>query len=81
MISQEDRVNVRSLTILGALLAGLGLLSACQKPNPHDNTRIPDPYSDRPVQNHRFDGGETDPYFKPGEGGGEGAAEKPAGGE
>lgn len=58
-----------------ALLAGLSLLAACKPPNPHDNTRPPEPASDRHVQHHRFDGGETDPYHKPGgEDGGGGAA-------
>jgi hypothetical protein len=66
-------LNARSVTRL-ALLAGLSLLGAC-KENPHDNSRPPAPASDKPVQNHRFDGGETDPYFKPGEGGGEGGGE------
>lgn len=66
--------------VLIALLFGLGLLGACKKANPHDNTRPPEPYTDKPVQNHRFDGGETDPYFKPGEQGGDGG-EKSAGHE
>jgi hypothetical protein len=61
-----------------ALLASLSILGACKKANPHDNTRPPDPYTDKPVQNHRFDGGESDPYYKPGEGGGEGGGEKAA---
>lgn len=55
-----------------ALLAGLFLMSAC-KGNPHDNTRPPDPYPTGPVKNHRFDGGETDPYVDPGDRGGGGS--------
>jgi hypothetical protein len=51
-----------------ALLCLLALAAGCKKENPHDNTRPPAPSSDKPVYNHRFDGGETDPYFKPGEG-------------
>ena len=50
------------------MLCLLVFLAACKKENPHDNARIPAPSSDHPVYNHRFDGGETDPYFKPGEG-------------
>lgn len=69
------------LLILATLLLGLGFLSACKKPNPADNSRPPDAYTDRPVENHRFDGGETDPYFKPGDHGGEGGGEKSAGHE
>jgi hypothetical protein len=49
-----------------AVLACLFLLSAC-KDNPHDNYRPPDPYPDTPVKNHRFDGGETNPYVDPGD--------------
>ena len=52
-----------------ALLACLFLLNAC-KDNPHDNYRPPDPYPENPVKNHRFDGGETNPYYDPGEHGG-----------
>ena len=63
-----------------ALLAGLAALGAC-KANPHDNARppAPDPASEKPVMNHRFDGGESSPYLRPGEkqGGGEGG-EAPA---
>jgi hypothetical protein len=71
-------VNARKVTrlaLLASLSLGLGFLGAC-KENPHDNARVPEPYTDKPVQNHRFDGGETDPYYKPGEGGGEGGGEK-----
>lgn len=64
-------MKARQITCL-ALLASLSVLGACKKANPHDNTRPPEPASEKPVQNHRFDGGDTDPYFKPGEGGGEG---------
>lgn len=67
-------MNVRNFTRL-ALLASLSILGAC-KENPHDNARPPAPASNEPVQNHRFDGGETDPYLKPGEAGGEGGGEK-----
>lgn len=58
----EGRLKKRAFFGL-ALLAGLSLLSAtgCKK-NPHDNIRPPDAYPDKPVQNHKFDGGETDPY-------------------
>lgn len=66
-------MRLRALFSL-ACLAALLTLSAC-KENPHDNTRPPDPWTDRPVQNHRFDGGETDPYYKPGEQGGSGGGE------
>jgi hypothetical protein len=60
-----------------ALLCLVALSAGCKKANPHDNARIPDPSTDHPVYNHRFDGGESDPYFKPGEGGAaEGGAEK-----
>jgi hypothetical protein len=67
-------------------LRAFGLLSllaiaGCHKANPADNSRVPEPNLStvNPVYNHRFDGGETDPYFKPGDnGGGEGAGEKPA---
>lgn len=46
-----------------AAVAVLGMLMAagCRK-NPHDNTREPDPWTDKPVENHHFDGGATDPY-------------------
>jgi hypothetical protein len=63
-----------------AALAGLSLMASngCRK-NPHDNTREPDPWTDKPVENHHFDGGESDPYGnntdKGGSGGGE---EKPS---
>jgi hypothetical protein len=76
MTFSEDRVNARSLNLV-ALIGALALLGACKEPNHHDNTRPPEPFSEGPVQNHRFDGGESDPYFKPGaegEGGGEAAA-------
>lgn len=73
-------MRTRLLT-LAALLLGLGLLGACKKPNPADNSRPPDPYTDRPVENHRFDGGATDPYFKPGEQSGGSGGEKSAGHE
>ncbi len=77
----EDRVKTRSLALL-TLTASLALMSACSKPNPHDNARPPDPSTDKAVQNHRFDGGESDPYFKPGEqGGGEGGNAGAGGGE
>lgn len=60
------------------LLSGALALSAC-KENPHDNARPPAAFSEKPVQNHRFDGGESDPYFKPGDqGGGEGAERGPS---
>ena len=62
-----------------AVIAGLSVLtlSGCKK-NPHDNTRPPDPWTDKPVDNHHFDGGETDPYYKPGEGGANGGEKPPA---
>ena len=70
-------MNKRSLFSL-LFLAGLSLLlvSGCKK-NPHDNARIPDPYPDKPVQNHKFDGGEVDPYGQnDNSGGGEKSAAK-----
>lgn len=66
-----------------ALLAGLLMLGSC-KDNPHDNTRPPEPFTDTPVKNHRFDGGATDPYTDPGDhsggtgGGDSGGEAKPA---
>lgn len=79
----EARVTKRALFSL-ALLAGLSLLlvSGCKK-NAHDNARVPDPYPDKPVQNHKFDGGETDAYGQNegGGGGGEGGGEKAAHGD
>ncbi len=60
---------MKALAILGLALLSL---SACTKENPHDNTRVPVASSNEPVSNHRFDGGESDPYLKPGEAGGEG---------
>lgn len=60
---------MKIFSILGLALLGLG---ACAKENPHDNYRVPAPSSNAPAQNHRFDGGESDPYSKPGEGAGEG---------
>lgn len=76
MIFTEERVRA---FIALVLLTGLSLATACSKPNPHDNTRPPDPATDKHVQNHRFDGGESDPYFKPGEQGGDGGGDKAAG--
>ena len=55
-----------------ACLSLLAVLAVGCKENPHDNARVPDPSSDKPVYNHRFDGGETNPYYEPGEQGGEG---------
>jgi hypothetical protein len=81
MTFSEDRVNARSLNLV-ALAAAMAMLGACKEPNHHDNTRPPEPFTERPVQNHRFDGGETDPYFKAGaegEAGGGGEAAAPAG--
>jgi len=80
---EEERVK-KGLCYCLVAFAGLGLLSAsgCKK-NPHDNARVPDPWTDKPVENHHFDGGETDPYGNnndkggSGEGGGE---SKPASG-
>ena len=69
-------MKLRALGLLGLLA-----IAGCHKANPHDNSRIPDPSTDHPVYNHRFDGGETDPYFKPGDAGGdsgEKGGEKPA---
>jgi hypothetical protein len=65
-----------SFRVCLGLLCLLGL-SAC-KGRPDDNVRPPEPWTDRPVQNHRFDGGESDPYFRPGEQGGAGEAKAAA---
>jgi hypothetical protein len=54
-----------------AVLACLFALTAC-KANPHDNYRPPDPFPENPVKNHRFDGGETNPYNDPGDHGNRG---------
>jgi len=64
-------------TLVAALLLGSALLSSC-KENPHDNARPPAPSSDKAVQTHRFDGGESNPYNKPGEKDEEGEGEKKA---
>jgi len=56
-----------------ATLALLAAFAGGCKENHHDNSRPPAPSSDSPVQNHRFDGGESDPYVRPG-----GDAEAPA---
>jgi hypothetical protein len=64
-----------------SLILTLACLAGCEKHNEHDNTRPPEAFSSEPVQNHRFDGGETNPYLRPGEGGeggGEGGEKKPA---
>ena len=78
-------MKLRALAIVSLLALASAFLAGC-KENPHDNARVPEPSTDHPVYNHRFDGGETNPYFKPGDtGGGEGGekgggekAEKPA---
>ncbi len=76
-----DGVPALKLRVL-ACLSLLAVLAAGCKDNPHDNARVPEPSTDHPVYNHRFDGGETNPYFEPGdkngEGGGEKGGEKPA---
>ena len=46
----------RLLVLLGLVL----LLPACEKKNP--NYEPPPPYDAKVVDNHRFDGGATDPY-------------------
>ena len=64
-----------------ACLSLLAILAVGCKENPHDNARVPEPSTDHPVYNHRFDGGETNPYFEPGDKAGEGdkgGSEKPA---
>lgn len=66
---------------LFACLSLLAVLAVGCKDNPHDNARVPEPSTDHPVYNHRFDGGETNPYFEPGDKAGEGdkgGSEKPA---
>ena len=66
------------LRVLGCLAFAALIVAGC-KENPHDNARVPEPTTDHPVYNHRFDGGETNPYFEPGDKGGEGGGEaKPA---
>lgn len=65
---------IGSLLLLGAI--GLGACGVDHSQD--DNTREPEAFSGKPVQNHRFDGGETDPYFKPGDQSGESRAEKAA---
>ena len=61
-----------------AMLLGLAFLSACKKERHDDNARPPAPSSDKAVQNHRFDGGESNPYNRPGEKDEEGEGEKKA---
>jgi hypothetical protein len=50
---------------LFALLCMVMLLSACEKKNP--NLEPPPPASDKQVDHHHFDGGETDPYARKGD--------------
>ncbi len=66
-------MKLRALGILGLLVV---CAAGCKKANHHDNARIPDPGTDKPAYNHRFDGGESDPYFKPGESSGAEGGEK-----
>jgi hypothetical protein len=81
IIPQED--GVKKSAFLGlAALAGLSLLlsSGCKK-NPHDNAREPEPWTDKPVENHHFDGGESDPYGRSDKSGGEGGDKAAPAGE
>jgi len=61
-------------TLALALLAS-ALLAGCEKHNPNYDPPAPNPATEKPVANHKFDGGESNPYARPGEdagGGGEG---------
>jgi hypothetical protein len=63
----DGAIALKLRALLALTLLSLALVTGCKKQRPDDNTRIPDPSTDHPVYNHRFDGGETDPYFKPGD--------------
>jgi hypothetical protein len=72
---------VKKSVLLGlAVLAGLSLLSVGCRKNPADNTREPEPYTDKPVENHHFDGGASDPYGKDTGENGEGEGKSSEGG-
>ena len=58
-------MNLRPIAAI-VLMLGSAVL-ASYKENHHDNARPPAPSSDKAVQNHRFDGAETNPYNRPGE--------------
>ncbi len=62
--------------LLALLLLASALLAGCEKHNPNYDPPAPNPAAEKPVSNHKFDGGETSPYSRPGEesGGGDAGA-------